>query len=259
VKVKPVPFPYPADGLRLSDLPSMERHSSLPAKRVAGMLSPRDSVSESSQETKHVSHGMSTPEPLNKQHTPANLSTPRKMPQQSCNVNTGSPRGIGTDLEQESKEMTQKGMLKTSLATPAFSKKLSFGGDVQKVVVDAKKESVNTEGETKLGPQKAKVSWGTVAAGGAGGAVVAGTGGALTGMGVGAACGVPLALFTFGLSIPIAAGIGGVVGSVSGGAAGFAGGSAAGYLAGARVQKSTKSHTDTGGLDQEFPSQAMGC
>jgi len=63
----------------------------------------------------------------------------------------------------------------------------------------------------------------TAASAAVGGATV-GTGGAVAGLvtggTLGAACGIPFALFTFGLSIPVSAMIGGGVGLVTGGAAG---------------------------------------
>jgi len=76
-----------------------------------------------------------------------------------------------------------------------------------------------------------------VACSAVGGAVVLGAGGGAAGMvsgGVaGAACGLPLALFTFGLSIPVGAVIGGgagaTVGVATGGTAGAVSGSAVGY------------------------------
>eukprot|EP00928_Gymnodinium_smaydae_P005000 TRINITY_DN1171_c0_g2_i1.p1 TRINITY_DN1171_c0_g2~~TRINITY_DN1171_c0_g2_i1.p1 ORF type:complete len:600 (-),score=108.61 TRINITY_DN1171_c0_g2_i1:336-2135(-) len=75
-----------------------------------------------------------------------------------------------------------------------------------------------------------------VASSAAGGAVIVGTGGAATGLVVGsvsgAVCALPLALFTFGLSIPVGAMVGGgtgaAVGATAGGAAGAVGGSAVG-------------------------------
>jgi len=75
-----------------------------------------------------------------------------------------------------------------------------------------------------------------VAASAAGGAVLGGAGGGAAGLAsgglLGAACGVPFALFTFGLSVPVGAAIGGsvgaCVGATAGGAAGAVGGSAAG-------------------------------
>jgi len=76
-----------------------------------------------------------------------------------------------------------------------------------------------------------------VAASGLGGAVLVGAGGAgaglLAGGAAGAAIGLVPALFTFGLSIPIGAVIGGtcgtVVGAATGGTVGLTGGSAIGY------------------------------
>lgn len=76
-----------------------------------------------------------------------------------------------------------------------------------------------------------------IASSAASGAMMVGaSGGALglvSGSLVGAACGVPLALFSFGLSIPIGACIGGgtgaAIGTTAGGAAGAAAGGAAGY------------------------------
>merc|ERR1712087_36023 len=71
-----------------------------------------------------------------------------------------------------------------------------------------------------------------------GSAALAASGGATglaTGTMVGAACGLIPAVFTFGLSIPIGAAIGGstglVAGSVAGGAVGFVGGGVAGRTA----------------------------
>lgn len=67
-------------------------------------------------------------------------------------------------------------------------------------------------------------------AGGAGvGAVAGGTTGALGGAAVGAVVGLPAALFTFGLSIPVCAVIGGGVGGSAGSTGGAVVGGAAGY------------------------------
>merc|ERR1719488_362198 len=63
----------------------------------------------------------------------------------------------------------------------------------------------------------------------AGGAVVGGAGGGLVGAGAGALVGLPAALFTFGLSIPVCATVGGAVGATAGGASGAVAGGAAGY------------------------------
>ncbi|CAK0891429.1 unnamed protein product [Prorocentrum cordatum] len=63
------------------------------------------------------------------------------------------------------------------------------------------------------------------AGGGAAGLVAGGT--------LGAACGVPFSLFTFGLSIPVGAAVGSAAGlcagAITGGTAGLVGGGAAGY------------------------------
>jgi len=77
----------------------------------------------------------------------------------------------------------------------------------------------------------------TTAASAVGGAMAVGTGGAVAGVATGsiagAAAGLPLALFTFGLSIPVCAVLGGgaglVVGVTTGATAGAMGGGAAGY------------------------------
>merc|ERR1719488_316747 len=63
----------------------------------------------------------------------------------------------------------------------------------------------------------------------AGGAVVGGAGGGLVGAGAGALVGLPAALFTFGLSIPVCATVGGAVGATAGATTGAAAGGAAGY------------------------------
>jgi hypothetical protein len=70
-----------------------------------------------------------------------------------------------------------------------------------------------------------------------GGATVMGAGGGAAGLvaggTVGAACGVPLSLFTFGLSIPVGAAVGSAAGlcagAITGGTAGLVGGGAAGH------------------------------
>jgi len=74
--------------------------------------------------------------------------------------------------------------------------------------------------ETMARDRRVQVTAASTAAGGAavgaGGAAV----GLLTGGTIGAACGIPFALFTFGLSIPVTAMIGGGFGLVTGGAVG---------------------------------------
>lgn len=75
------------------------------------------------------------------------------------------------------------------------------------------------------------------AASAVGGATVIGAGGGAAGLvaggTLGAACGVPLSLFTFGLSIPVGAAVGSAAGmcagAVAGGTAGLVGGGAAGH------------------------------
>lgn len=62
-----------------------------------------------------------------------------------------------------------------------------------------------------------------------GGATVMGTGGLVTGGALGAVCGLPLSLFTFGLSIPVGAVIGGGAGMCAGATAGLVTGGAAGH------------------------------
>merc|ERR1719189_2927616 len=75
----------------------------------------------------------------------------------------------------------------------------------------------------------------TAASAAVGGATI-GTGGAVVGLvtggTIGGACGIPFALFTFGLSIPISAMIGGGVGLVTGGAVGTTVGATTGGVAG---------------------------
>jgi len=83
-----------------------------------------------------------------------------------------------------------------------------------------------------------------IASSAATGAVLLGTGGGAAGLvaggAAGAAAGLPLALFTFGLSIPVGAMIGGgagaCVGASAGGAAGAIGGGAVGYTYDHRAQ-----------------------
>lgn len=67
------------------------------------------------------------------------------------------------------------------------------------------------------------------AASAVGGGVAGGVGGGVVGAGTGALIGLPAALFTFGLSIPVCATVGGAVGATAGATTGAAAGGAAGY------------------------------
>eukprot|EP00747_Dinoflagellata_sp_TGD_P023993 gnl/TRDRNA2_/TRDRNA2_130232_c1_seq1.p1 gnl/TRDRNA2_/TRDRNA2_130232_c1~~gnl/TRDRNA2_/TRDRNA2_130232_c1_seq1.p1 ORF type:complete len:198 (-),score=53.81 gnl/TRDRNA2_/TRDRNA2_130232_c1_seq1:244-792(-) len=97
----------------------------------------------------------------------------------------------------------------------------------------AKTGQMYTDARTFSKTQHFKVT----AASASGGAVVGGTaggaGGMMTGGAVGAVAGIPLALFTFGLSIPVGAMVGGSVGlaagTVTGGSAGGVVGGTVGY------------------------------
>jgi hypothetical protein len=101
--------------------------------------------------------------------------------------------------------------------------------------LDAKAKAEELSVATKEFASKKSVQ--TTAASAVGGAVAMGTGGAVTGAATGsiagAAAGLPFALFTFGLSIPVGAVLGGgagiVVGATTGATAGAMGGGAAGY------------------------------
>lgn len=90
----------------------------------------------------------------------------------------------------------------------------------------------------------AKKSFQTTAASSVGGAVVVGAGAGVTGMAtgsvLGAAAGLPLAIFTLGLSIPIGA----VIGGGTGLAAGIATGATAGAVGGGAVGYGTYSKWD---------------
>lgn len=100
---------------------------------------------------------------------------------------------------------------------------------------DAKAKAKELSLATKEFASKKSVQ--TTAVSAVGGAMAVGTGGAVTGAAtgsvVGAVAGLPLALFTFGLSIPAGAVLGGgaglVVGVTTGATAGAMGGGAAGY------------------------------
>mmetsp|Transcript_147220 Transcript_147220/g.472875 ORF Transcript_147220/g.472875 Transcript_147220/m.472875 type:complete len:299 (+) Transcript_147220:61-957(+) len=105
-------------------------------------------------------------------------------------------------------------------------------GEAKECTVVKAKELYTATGE--LVSQK---SFQTTAASAGAGAVALGAGGAATGLAAGgvagAAAGLPLALFTFGLSIPAGAilgsGAGLVLGAAAGATAGFVGGGAAGF------------------------------
>jgi len=111
-----------------------------------------------------------------------------------------------------------------------------LAGEVTSVKIgelrDASKEALAA---TKHFASKKSVQ--TTAASAVGGAMTMGAGGAVTGAAagsmVGATMGLPLALFTFGLSIPFGAALGGgaglVVGATTGASAGAVGAGAAGY------------------------------
>jgi len=90
---------------------------------------------------------------------------------------------------------------------------------------------------TATGEVVSQKSFQTTAASAAAGAMTLGAGGAATGTlaggAAGAVAGLPLALFTFGLSIPVGAMVGGgagcVLGTAAGATTGFIGGGATGY------------------------------
>jgi len=94
---------------------------------------------------------------------------------------------------------------------------------------------LSSNGRTLAANPKARVT----AASAAGGAIALGASGGATGLvaggALGAACGIPAAFFTFGLSIPVGAmlgaGTGACVGTAAGGTAGLVTGGAAGYSA----------------------------
>lgn len=95
---------------------------------------------------------------------------------------------------------------------------------VKETVTAKAKDAVKFTKTTALDP-KFQVTAASTAAG----AVAGGTVGTVTGGTIGAAVGVLPALFTFGLSIPIFAVVGGGMGLAAGGSAGAVGGGAAGY------------------------------
>merc|ERR1719152_158302 len=78
------------------------------------------------------------------------------------------------------------------------------------------------------------------AASAAGGAAVGGVGGGAVGAGAGALVGLPAALFTFGLSIPVCATIGGGLGCAAGATTGATAGGVAGGAAGYNTHKYRK-------------------
>lgn len=96
--------------------------------------------------------------------------------------------------------------------------------------VSTKKRSYGVVTDKRVQVTAASAAGGAVVVGTAGGAV-----GTVAGAGTGALIGLPAAIFTFGLSIPICATIGGgmgcVAGATSGGAVGGVAGGAAGYNA----------------------------
>lgn len=133
---------------------------------------------------------------------------------------------------------------KTSSELPAFLTKvlsedcLSVATDrssLQKVGDRVRESAASWRATTAMLLQNSKFRVTAVSA--AGGAVTVGTGGAAvgcaTGGAIGAAVGLVPALFTFGLSIPVGAAIGGgaglCVGATAGGTVGAVGGGAAGY------------------------------
>jgi len=95
----------------------------------------------------------------------------------------------------------------------------------------AAQKSVGKASELKITVKKAasESSVQVAAASAVSGSVVLGTTGLATGATVGAAIGFVPALFTFGMSIPICAAIGGGIGATTGASAGFGVGGAVGY------------------------------
>lgn len=118
-------------------------------------------------------------------------------------------------------------------------------GVKQRGVAAGKFTRARAGGFAKL-PEQAMASdkFKVTAASGAAGAIVGGGTGAVVGTTAGAAVGLIPALFTFGLSIPFCAVVGGCVGTASGSATGAAGGSAIGY-GGYMYKKEIRSGADT--------------
>lgn len=107
----------------------------------------------------------------------------------------------------------------------------------------------------------------TVAKGAVGGAAALGTGGGVLGFAsgslVGAACGLPAALFTFGLSIPVGAAVGGgaglCVGATAGSTMGFVGGAAAGGAYASKEEIGNSAHSWISGARQRASEIAASC
>jgi hypothetical protein len=125
----------------------------------------------------------------------------------------------------------------------------AYGGVKDKMLLAAeavktKSLEVGTNVRTIAANPKAQIT----AASAAGGAVALGASGGAMGLMTGAGCGVVLAPFTFGLSIPLGAGAGLCIGTAAGGTAGLVTGGAAGY--GAHKHKDGISNGLSGALSK---------
>jgi len=157
------------------------------------------------------------------------------------------------DLVWSTAESVQKKGMKRWSMEAAWALRLAAGAQAHMLKVSAQARLVDASEKSRQGLVAArgkvvevsaatkqlvsKKSFQATAGSAVGGAVAMGTGGGATGLvaggAVGALAGMPLALFTVGLSIPIGAILGGgtglVAGAVTGATAGAVGGGAVGY------------------------------
>lgn len=119
------------------------------------------------------------------------------------------------------------------------------------LAVSTKKRSYAVVTDKRVQVTAASAAGGAVVVGTAGGAV-----GTVAGAGTGALIGLPAAIFTFGLSVPICATIGGGLGCVAGATSGGAIGGVAGGAAGYNAHK--HQHEITGGAQSAWSNVRNG-
>merc|ERR1712048_144796 len=102
---------------------------------------------------------------------------------------------------------------------------------MKKKATSVSRRTTSKASELRSGVKNAvsEPSFQVTAASAVGGSMVLGTAGLATGATVGAAVGLVPAIFTFGLSIPVGAALGGSIGATTGGTVGFGTGGALGY------------------------------
>jgi hypothetical protein len=135
---------------------------------------------------------------------------------------------VRTKVMEIANDATSKAVVKKERVKLAVS---SCVESMKKKASTVSRQATSKASELRTGAKKAvsEPSLRVATASAVGGSMVLGTAGLATGATVGAAIGLVPAIFTFGLSIPVGAALGGGIGATTGGTVGFGTGGALGY------------------------------